>query len=69
MKLGQGWRAKENCHPFLCLQCSLRVIVIKIDMLLNNLFVSALSVLKAYSMMYFVLLCKLLFGLSSVQTV
>lgn len=37
-------------------------------MLLNTLFASALSILKVHSMMYFVLLCKLLFGLNTVQT-
>lgn len=38
-------------------------------MLLNTLFASALSGLKAHSMMYLVLLCKLLFGLNTPQTV
>lgn len=44
-------------------------VIIKTDMLLNTLFASALSGLKAHSMMYLVLLCKLLFGLNTLQTV
>lgn len=48
--------------------CFVYIVIIKIDMLLNTLFASALSVLKVHSMMYFVLLCKLLFGWSTLQT-